>query len=107
MSIVITGSVNIRSAARGLVPLCAGAAIYLFLLSIGEILLRDADSYWQIKVGQWIIDHGAMPHTDIYSFTRFGEPWISSSWLSQLLYYVAYRGADLAGPVNLASIAIG
>lgn len=107
MSIVITGSVNIRSAARGLVPLCAGAAIYLFLLSIGEILLRDADSYWQIKVGQWIIDHGAMPHTDIYSFTRFGEPWISSSWLSQVLYAVAYRGADWAGPVILASIAIG
>ena len=79
----------------------------LFLLSIGEILLRDADSYWQIKVGQWIIDHGAMPHTDIYSFTRFGEPWISSSWLSQVLYAVAYRGADWAGPVILASIAIG
>ena len=74
------GGCNI--AAPAAVQPCAGAAVYLFLLSIGELLLRDADSFWQIKVGQWIIDHGAMPYTDIYSFTRFGEPWISSSWLS-------------------------
>jgi len=90
-----------------MVPLWAGAVVYLFLLSIGEILLRDADSFWQIKVGQWIVDHGAVPYADIYSFTRFGEPWISSSWLSQVLYAIAYRGADWAGPVILASIAVG
>jgi len=90
MSISITSSINIRSAARGMVPLWAGAVVYLFLLSIGEILLRDADSFWQIKVGQWIVDHGAVPYADIYSFTRFGEPWILSSWLSQVLYAIAY-----------------
>ena len=79
MSISIASNVNVRSTARALVPICAGAAAYLFLLSIGDILLRDPDTLWHIKVGQWIIDHGAMPYTDVYSFTRFGEPWISSS----------------------------
>src|SRR3954469_10033433 len=107
MSISIASNVNIRSTARALVPICAGAAAYLFLLSIGDILLRDPDTLWQIKVGQWIIDHGAMPYTDVYSFTRFGEPWISSSWLSQVLYATVYASLDWAGPVILTSLAVG
>lgn len=103
----IANGTTIRSTARGLVPLLAGVGAYLFFLSIGGILLRDSDSFWQIKVGQWIIDHGAMPYTDIYSFTRFGEPWISSSWLAQVLYAVVYGSWDWAGPVVLTSLAIG
>jgi hypothetical protein len=103
----VAGGANIRSSARGLVPLCAGAGAYLLFLSMGEILLRDSDSYWQIAIGQWIIDHGAMPHTDIYSFTRLGEAWISSSWLSQVLYALVYGSLDWAGPVVLTSLAIG
>lgn len=106
MSLSITSSVSSRSAARGLVPLCAAVGAYLFYLSAGEILLRDSDSMWQIRVGQWILDHGTMPTTDVFSFTRFGEPWISSSWLSQVAYALVY-GGDWAGPVILTSIAIG
>lgn len=107
MSISITSSVTNRSMARGLVPLCAGAGVYLFFLSAGEILLRDSDSMWQIRIGQWILDNGTMPHTDVFSFTRFGEPWISSSWLSQVLYAISYGPGDWAGPVILSSIAVG
>jgi hypothetical protein len=107
MSILSTSSLNIRNPWRGLAPLCAGAGAYLYLLSIGDILLRDSDTYWQMKVGRWIIEHGAMPYTDFYSFTHFGEPWISSSWLSQVLYAIAYERLDWAGPVMLSSLAIG
>lgn len=107
MSISITSGVNNRSTVRMLVPLCAGVGIFLFLLFNGEILLRDSDSIWQIKTGQWILANGAVPYTDIYSFTKFGQPWMSSSWLSQVLFAIAYGGGDWAGPVILSSIAIG
>jgi len=107
MSISITNSVTNRSMARGLVPLCAGAGIYLFYLSAGEILLRDSDSMWQIRIGQWILENGAMPTTDVFSFTRYGAPWISSSWLSQVLYAISYGPGDWAGPAILSSLAIG
>ncbi|MGY4318384.1 hypothetical protein [Bradyrhizobium sp. JR3.5] len=106
MSLSITSSVGSRSAVRGLLPLCAAVGAYLFYLSAGEILLRDSDTEWQIKVGQWILEHGAMPTSDVFSFTRFGEPWISSSWLSQVAYALVY-GGDWAGPVILTSVAIG
>jgi hypothetical protein len=107
MSILSTSSLSIRSPGRGLLSLCAGAGAYLNLFSIGDILLRDSDTYWQIKVGRWIIEHGSMPQTDVYSSTHFGQPWISSSWLSQVLFAVAFERLDWAGPVMLSSLAIG
>lgn len=107
MSLSIASPASNRSTARGLVPLSAGVGAYLFYLSAGEILLRDSDSMWQIKVGQWILEHGTMPTTDVFSFSRYGEPWISSSWLSQVLYALVYGSGDWAGPVILTSMAIG
>jgi hypothetical protein len=103
----IASGENIRSMARAAVPLLAGAAAYLFFLSIGEIMLRDSDTLWQIRIGQWIVAHGAMPYTDVHSFSRFGEAWMSSSWLSQVLFAVSYGWLDWAGPVILTSLAIG
>jgi hypothetical protein len=98
---------NIRSLVRALVPLLAGAAAYLIFLSVGEILLRDSDTLWQIRIGQWIVENGAMPYTDVHSFTRLGDPWMSSSWLSQVLYAISYSSLGWAGPVILTSLAIG
>ena len=103
----IANGANVRSLGRVLVPLLAGLAAYLIFLSIGEILLRDSDTLWQIRIGQWIVEHGAVPYTDVHTFTRFGEPWMSSSWLSQVLYAVSYEWLGWAGPVILTSLAIG
>lgn len=105
MSVSLTDSVNTDSPARGLAPLCAGAGAYLLLLFTGDVLLQDSDTFWQIKIGQWIIDHHAVPYSDFYSFTRFGAPWISNAWLSQVLYAAAYSHAGWAGPVVLTSLA--
>lgn len=106
MSLSFTNSIAVQSRARALVPLCVGAGAYLFFLYVGDTLLQDSDSFWQIKIGQWILDHHALPYTDFYSFTRPGEPWISTSWLSQVLFAVSYTQWDWAGPVILTALAI-
>jgi hypothetical protein len=106
MSLSSINSLSLPGRARALVPLCIGAGAYLFFLHVGETLLTDSDSFWQIKIGQWILDHGSLPRTDFYSFTRFGEPWISTSWLSQVLFAASYAQWGWAGPVILASFAI-
>jgi hypothetical protein len=107
MSISMTSSVPVRGVARWLLPFCIAAGVYLFFLGIGDIMLRDTDTLWQIKIGQWILEHRALPYTDIYSFTRAGEPWISSSWLSQVLFALAYEPSNWSGAVILTSLAIG
>jgi hypothetical protein len=80
-----------------------GIGVYALLLVNGRSLLNDSDTYWQIAVGQWILDHGALPRVDIYSFTRAGEAWTSSSWLAQVLFAASYNLAGWTGPVVLAS----
>jgi len=85
--------------------LFAGAGIYLLLLIRGDSLLHDPDMLWQIKVGQWIVAHHAVPFTDIYSFTRAGAPWLSSSWLAQVLFAQAFDLGGWSGVVILSALA--
>src|SRR5258708_9001635 len=87
-------------------PIIFGAAEYLTLLSQGNGLLFDSDVYWHLAVGQWIVDHHAVPHADPFSFTMHGTPWITSAWLSELLYLAAFKVAGWAGPVGLAALSI-
>jgi hypothetical protein len=91
---------------RGLLPLWVGIGIYLLFLLAGDRLLIDPDTLWQITVGQWISEHGAVPETDVYSFTMRGQPWISTQWLAQVLYAKSYAIAGWSGPVVLAAGAI-
>ncbi|MGJ4929090.1 hypothetical protein ACQR1I_04660 [Bradyrhizobium sp. HKCCYLS2038] len=106
MSLVVANRVTAARMTPGLLHLCVGVGTYLFLFVVGDLLLQDADTYWHISVGQWIIDHAAMPYVDVYSFTRSGSPWMSSSWLAQVLYAVAYAQAGWAGVAALAALAV-
>lgn len=83
--------------------LLLGVGVYVLVMFKGHSLLNDSDTYWQIAVGQWILDHHTFPQVDVYSFTKAGEPWISSSWLSQVLFATSYNLAGWAGPVVLTS----
>ena len=106
MSLSFANSIAVQGRARALVPLCAGAGAYLFFLFLGDTLLQDSDSFWQIKIGQWILDHRAMPVVDFYSFTRTGTPWISTSWLSQVAFAFSHAHWGWAGPVILTAAAV-
>ena len=103
MTMSVTQTVDARKPLQGLLPVWVGLAIYALLLMAGSGLLNDPDTYWQITVGQWILDHHAVPHTDVYTFTMYGQPWISTQWLAQVLYAIAYGVAGWTGPVVLAA----
>ena len=105
MSLAIAHRGTVARMTPAVLHLCVGAGTYLFLFVAGDRLLQDSDTYWHVRIGQWIIDHAAMPYSDIYSFTRAGSPWMSNAWLSQILYATAYSYAGWAGPVALAALA--
>jgi hypothetical protein len=88
------------------VALAVAAGCYLLLLAVGSRLLNDADTYWQIALGDWIVAHHQVPHVDTFSATRAGTPWISSQWLAQVLFAQAYAVAGWAGVVVLSAAAI-
>ncbi|MEW6644055.1 MAG: hypothetical protein AB1586_26350 [Pseudomonadota bacterium] len=84
--------------------LAAGAA--LMVLVLGPKMLLDTDTLWQIKVGEWVLAHRAVPYVDVYSLSKAGQPWMSSSWLSQVLFAVAYAAAGWAGVIMLCAVAL-
>ena len=88
-------------------PLWVAAAIYALLLALGgKLLLTDPDVYWHIATAEWIVEHRAFPHVDMFSWTMPGAPWIAKEWLSQLLYAGAHAVAGWGGVVVLAAAAI-
>jgi hypothetical protein len=108
MSLDATTIHQAKAFGLGRVPawLWLGAGLYVLLLINSTGLLNDADTYWQIAVGQWMLDHGAMPRVDVYSFSMPGEAWISSSWLAQVIFAAGYNLAGWTGPVVIAVAAI-
>jgi hypothetical protein len=57
----------------------------------------DPDVWWHLRVGQWVVDHGTVPHTD--PFSQVGRPWVAYSWLYEVLLYKLYVAFGLAGIV--------
>jgi hypothetical protein len=106
MTMSATQAAEAASPMRGLLPLWVGAGVYAVFILAGNHLLIDPDTMWQITVGQWIVDHGAVPTTDVYSFTMRGQPWISTQWLAQVAYAEGFALAGWTGPVVLASACI-
>ena len=97
---------NITPTQRCTLPCILGVCLFAGLLLLGNQLLADADTYWQIKVGQWILDTGSLPRADLFSFTMQGQAWISTQWLAQVCFAAAFSRAGWAGPVVLTAASI-
>ena len=106
MTISVVHADVAASPMRGLLPLWVGIGVYTLFLLAGNRLLIDPDTMWQVTLGQWILDHRAVPETDVYSFTMRGESWISTQWLAQAIYAKAYGISGWSGPVVVAASAI-
>lgn len=105
MSLGITHEKTASLGWRELMPWLVAALVYLVILSIGNNLLADADTYWHVTVGRWILEHRWVPHTDTFSFTALGQPWIAQEWLSQILLAAAANLAGWTGVVALVAAA--
>jgi hypothetical protein len=49
--------------------------------------IRDNSFLWHIRAGELQSVAGEVLVADPFSFTRLGEPWLTQSWLTELLYY--------------------
>ncbi|ABF39744.1 hypothetical protein Acid345_0739 [Candidatus Koribacter versatilis Ellin345] len=70
---------------------------------IGGVALKtkycvlDPDIFWHIKVGDWILEHKAVPHTGIFSQTAAQRPWTAYSWGYEILLSRSYAWFGLVG----------
>ncbi len=61
----------------------------LFLITLRPI--ADPDFWWHLRTGQYIAQTEAIPHTDPFSYTKVGQPWITHEWLSEIIIYAIFR----------------
>jgi hypothetical protein len=62
-----------------------------------KFCVLDLDIWWHLKVGDWIQQNRAFPHTGIFSWTAANRSWIAYSWGYEVLLSRAYHWFDLVG----------
>ena len=82
--------------------------IWLFVAGASgwKSLLMDGDTGWHIRVGEYILDHRAVPTVDLFSFSKPGAPWFAWEWLTDVLYATLFRLAGLKAIVLWAGLII-
>ncbi len=60
--------------------------------------LREPDLWWQIRTGEWILQHHSVPHVDIFSFTFSGAEWINIKWGFEVLLALISK---ISGPESV------
>lgn len=91
---------------RASMPFLVAACVYALLILVGGSLLNDADTYWHIAVGRWIVEHGALPTGDPFTHTMPGGHWVAFEWLSDLLYVGAHSLGGWPAVAALAALAV-
>ena len=76
------------------------------VLGSSTTIFNDGDVSWHIATGQWILHHRAIPHTDPFSFTWAGKPWVPIEWLAETIYGAAYSLAGYGGVAALVTAAL-
>ncbi|HEX3606717.1 MAG TPA: hypothetical protein VH134_12390 [Candidatus Dormibacteraeota bacterium] len=63
-------------------------------------VLGDPDVWWHLRAGRWMLDHLAVPHQELFTYTAAGAPWTAHEWLAE----VAFAGLAAAGGLLLVAV---
>jgi hypothetical protein len=80
--------------------------LFVAIFSLAAVPPLDPDLWWHLANGRLMLAVGGWPHTDVFSFSAQGHPWIVHEWLSyragglQLLV-VLFAAVVVAGAVCL------
>ena len=75
-----------------MLPMVAAAT-----LNRSRTLFVDPDIWWHLANARILVTAHHFIHTDPYSFTVVGQPWINWEWLSELAYWFSYQALGLRG----------
>jgi len=67
----------------------------------------DSDMFWHLASGKWILEHGQLLSTDIWSFTRAGTPYNTGAWLGDVVMAAVYGAGSWLGIDVLRATLVG
>jgi hypothetical protein len=59
--------------------------------------VTDPDIWWQLRTGQWIVDHRTVPSTDPFSTYGSSQRWVAYSWLFDVAIYALHNALGFMG----------
>jgi hypothetical protein len=78
--------------------------VTLTLLFSGSVVMclhgscaDDADIWWHLRSGEWILRHNAVPYVDPFSGPLAGHPWLAYSWLFEIIVVKLFWWRGLIG----------
>jgi hypothetical protein len=74
----------------------------LLLFMRPSFIFTDGSTGWHLVTGMTILSTGAIPHSDIMSYTFAGKDWVAYEWLSDVIMAVLVK----AGGLNLLALAV-
>lgn len=64
--------------------------------------VSEGDVWWHMRAGEWMVQHHQLPHTDPFSSTGAGKPWVAYSWPFEIFVYEVAKHWDLIGIVGVS-----
>lgn len=86
--------------------LLTASLIYSVFLLAPEKQLNDGDTLWHVVLGQKILATWRLPQKDEFSYIFNGQPYLTNSWLSDVLLGAAYNTGGFAGVVILSTFCV-
>jgi len=69
--------------------------IAILAICIGPV--QDPDFWWHVRIGQWMVDHGRLPSTDIFTYTVPNHVWTDHEYLTEVAMWLVYHAAGTLG----------
>ena len=88
--------------------LALGLVLFLILSIVLLMPIQPNDYWWYMRIASETANTGTIPHTEILSFSQFGQAAVYQHWLSGMLFWWTYKlgGLTLAGLLRGLSIGL-
>ena len=90
--------------------LCFALVLWLIGYTVaggGTGLIRDSQTGYHIRIGEYVLQHRAAPNTDFLSFTRPGESFFAWEWLTGVGTALLYHWQGLRAIIVVSALLIG
>lgn len=100
---------NVRAAIGAAVSSPSLVWLLVMTWTVAVLAVRrvaEADIWYHLANARQILERRAVPRVDLYTFTAGGTPVIDFEWLSELVYYGAFKGWGQRGLIVVYVILI-
>src|ERR1700730_5102109 len=85
--------------------------VQLLLVKFGaaqswHALLFDGDVGWHIRTGASILQSGAVPVRDLFSFSRPDQPWFAWEWLADVTFALLHDWGGLTAVAGFTAVVL-